>query len=57
LLLPGLRMGREPGHVDEHVKRFVAVGSGCLFDGTLVEVVDLENPSAYLLQLEDACEY
>jgi hypothetical protein len=49
-------MRREPGHVDEHVKRFVAVGSGCLFGGALVEVVDLENPDACLLQLEDACE-
>lgn len=52
LLLPGFRVRRESGNVNEHVERFVPVGSGSLFDGALVEVIDLENPGPGLLQLE-----
>lgn len=47
--MPVPRLRREAAEVDEHVQRFVPVGSGRLFYGLFIEVVELEDLGARFL--------
>jgi flavin reductase (DIM6/NTAB) family NADH-FMN oxidoreductase RutF len=51
LLVPVSRLGWETVQVNEHVERFVVVGSSGLLDCRLIEIIELEDLGTCFLKL------